>query len=308
ILIKDEIFILNEKTNLKIVDSDIFIKINEVFVKLSEVEKQKLKKIYKSRAIKPFSYDKNDFSGYLIYLDKNEFKTQNLKLRNELLEKKYPNLTAYLNQYKENLENILKNAKENINDIYFPRRGSLITQYDTENNRKFINLEPYYDKEPKIFFSYISNSNLFGYTVDSYYATSDTYFLWLKEGNNSIDYLFLIAFLNSKIMHFLFRAKNITIKRSKTKLEEEIPIPNILLFRSNYQLEILEVIRYFASNISQNIVSIDKPKLHKLKEMSPNTYSQIQNEKNLQRIIDVLIFNLFDLKEEEIDFLIEKYY
>ncbi|MFX1446528.1 MAG: Eco57I restriction-modification methylase domain-containing protein [Promethearchaeota archaeon] len=61
ILIKDDVFILNEKTNLKIVDSDFFIKINEVFVKLSEVEKQKLKKIYKSRAIKTLYYDKNYF-------------------------------------------------------------------------------------------------------------------------------------------------------------------------------------------------------------------------------------------------------
>jgi len=308
ILIKDDVFILKAINNLKIVNSDMFIKVDDAFVKINDDEKQRLKKIYKSKVIQPFHYDKDDFSGYLIYFDKREFKNHNLTIRNELIEKKYPNLTAYLNQYKEELENILRNAKENIKDIYFPRRGSLITQYDIEHKRKLINLEPYYDKEPKIFFSYISKSNVFGYTKDSYYATSDTYFLWLREGKNDIDHLFLLAYLNSKIVKFLFRAKNIMVKRSKTKLEEEILIPNLLLFQSEFQLEIIDLIRYFTSNLTQNIVSIDETKLNKLREVSPNTYSQIRNEKNPRRIIDILFFILFDLNEEEIDLLIEKYY
>jgi hypothetical protein len=107
---------------------------------------------------------------------------------------------------------------------------------------------------------------------------------------------------------FLFRAKNIMIKRSKTKLEEEIPIPNLLLFQSEFQLEIIDLIRYFTSNLTLNIVSRDETKLDKLKEISPNTYSQIRNEKNPRRIIDILFFILFDLNEEEIDLLLEKYY
>ena len=308
ILIKDDFFILRENENLRIIDRDMFIKIGKTFVKLSNKEKQKLKKIYKSKAIKPFSYNKSDFSGFLIYLDKNEFKEQNKTIRNKFIEEKYPNLTAYLNQYKGELENILRNAKENINDIYFPRRGSLITQYDIGNKRRLINLEPYYDKESKIFFSYISNSNTFGYTKDSYYATSDTYFLWLREGKIDIDYFFLLAYLNSKIVKFLFKAKNIVIKRSKTKLEDEIPIPNISLFRSSYKLELIDLIRNTTSNLTQNIVSIDINKLNKLKEISPNTYSQIQKEKIPRRKVDTLLFNLFDLVEEDIDFLLEKYY
>ncbi len=308
ILIKDDIFVLKENESLKIVDSDMFIKIDNTFVKMSDQEKQKLKIMFKSRVIRPFSYDKDEISGYLIYLDKNEFKNQDLKKRNEFIEQEYPNLTAYLNHYREDLENILRNAKENVKDIYFPRRGSLITQFDIDHKRKLVNLEPYYDKEPKIFFSYISKSNVFGYTKDSYYATSDTYFLWLREGKSEIDYLFLLAYLNSKIVNFLFKAKNIILKRSKTKLEEEIPIPNISLFQSQSQLELVDLIRYFTLNLTQNIVSIDKTKLNKLREISPNTYSQIQNEKTPQRIIDILLFNLFDLVEEDIDFLLEKYY
>ncbi|NVM17674.1 MAG: Eco57I restriction-modification methylase domain-containing protein [Candidatus Lokiarchaeota archaeon] len=308
ILIRDEIFILKENESLKIVDTDMFIKIDKTFVKLRNEERQRLKKIFKSKVIRPFSYDKSNFSGYLIYFDKKEFKNQNLTIRNELIEKKYPNLTAYLNQYKGALENILRNAKENTKDIYFPRRGSLITQYDIEDKRKLINLEPYYDMEPKIFFSYISNSNEFGYTKDSYYATSDTYFLWAKEGKNDLDYLFLLAYLNSKIVKFLFMAKNIIVKRSKTKLEEEIPIPNVSLFTSNYQLELIDLIRYFTSSVTQNIVDIDETKFDRLREISPNTFSQIQNEKYPRRIIDILLLKLFDLVEEDIDLLIEKYY
>ena len=308
ILIKDDVFVLKENQNLKIVDSDTFIKVGDDFVKLNDDEKQRLKKLYKSKVIQPFNYDKNDFSGYLIYFNKKEIINQNLTIRNELIEKKYPNLTAYINQYKEELENILRNAKENIKNIYFPRRGSFITQYDTRHKRKLINLEPYYDKEPKIFFSYISKSNVFGYSSNSYFATSDSYFLWLKEGKNNIDYLFLLAYLNSKIVKFLFKAKNITIKRSKTKLEEEIPIPNITLFRSKYQLIIIDLIRYFTSTIIHNIVSIDETKLDKLREISTNTYSQLRNEKSPQRIIDILLFILFDLVEEDIDLLMDKYY
>ena len=308
ILIKDEIFILRENENLKIVDRDMFIKIDETFVKLNDNEKTKLKKIFKSKVIKPFSYNKSDFFGFLIYFDKIEFKNHNLTTRNELFEEKYPNLTRYLNQYKRELENILRNAKENIDDIYFPRRGSLITQYDIKNKRKLIDLEPYYDKEPKIFFSYISTSNVFGYTEDSYYATSDTYFLWLREGDNNFDYLFLLAYLNSKIVNFLLKAKNITIKRSKTKLEEEIPIPNILLFQSQYQLKLIDLVRYLTSNLTQNIVSMDETKLEKLKELNSKVYSQIRNLKNSKRIIDICLLRLFDLDEENIDFLIEKYY
>jgi adenine-specific DNA-methyltransferase len=310
ILIKDEVFILKGNKNLKIVDEDVLIKINETFIKLSDEEKQKLKKIFKSKVIQPFSYDKNDFSGYLIYFDKNEFKNQNLTIRNELIEKKYPNLTAYLNQYQEDLEKILRNAKENIKDIYFPRRGSFITQLDPGHKSLLINLEPYYDKEPKIFFSYISKSNVFGYSPknESYYATSDSYFLWLRKGKNDIDYLFFLAYLNSKIMKFLFRAKNIMIKRSKTKLEEEIPIPNISLFNSGYKLELIDLIRYLTSKLTQHIFTFDETKFDKLREIAPNSYSLIRNEKNLHRIIDNFFFKLFDLAEEDIDILIEKYY
>jgi adenine-specific DNA-methyltransferase len=297
ILIKDDVFILHEGNNLKIVDDDIYILVNDRFAKLNDAEKKVLKKVYKSKAITPFSYNIEDLSGFLIYFDKQSFIPEN-----------YPNIIAYLNQYKDDLEEILINAKENPKDIYFPRRGSYITQYDLKGDRKLINLEPYYDASPKIFFSYISKSNTFGYTEDPYFATSDTYFLWPKEGKNDIDYLFFIAFLNSKIVKFLFKAKNIKIKRSKTKLEDEIPIPNVKLFHSKEQVEVINIIRYITSNLIKNKANFDNSKFRKLKEMFPNLYSQIINEENFKRIIDVLFFALFGISEEDIDFLTEKYY
>ncbi|MFX0010336.1 MAG: Eco57I restriction-modification methylase domain-containing protein [Candidatus Hermodarchaeota archaeon] len=308
ILIKDEIFILRENETIKIVETDMYIKINNTFVKLNNEEKTRLKKIYKSKAIKPFSFNKSDLVGYLIFLNKNEINTENPIERNEYLNQKYPNLTAYLNQHKKELAKILKNAKENINDIYFPRRGSLITHYNSKHKRKLVNLEPYYEKGAKIFFSYISISNVFGYTNDSYYATSDTYFLWLNEGKNNIDYFFLLAYLNSKIVNFLFKAKNITIKRSKTKLEEEIPIPNISLFQSPYELELINLIRDITLDLTQNIVFVNMIKLDRLKELNPDIYSRIQYESNPKRIIDICFLRLFDLDEKLMDDLDKKYY
>jgi hypothetical protein len=53
---------------------------------------------------------------------------------------------------------------------------------------------------------------------------------------------------------------------------------------------------------------LDETKLDKLKELSPKIYSQIRNAKNSGRIIDICLLKLFDLEEDDIDFLIEKYY
>ena len=104
------------------------------------------------------------------------------------------------------------------------------------------------------------------------------------------------------------KTKNVKIKRSKTKLEDEIPIPNTNLFQTPSQVEIIGIIRYIASNLIENSVFIDFSKFIKLKELSPITYSQIKNEKIPRKIIDILIFTLFDLPEKDIDNLIEKYY
>jgi adenine-specific DNA-methyltransferase len=297
ILIKDEVFILKEGLNLKIVENDYFIKVGNKFLKLNESEKGRLKKLYKSKAIIPFSYDKNDFIGYLLYFDKEKFNQKN-----------FPVILAYLNQYKADLEEILINAKENPNEYLFPRRGSVIRQYDNNQKRKLLKLEPYYENSPKIFLSYISESNIFGYTEEPYFATSDTYFLWPKEAKSSIEYPFILAYLNSKLVNFIFKAKNIKIKRSKTKLEDQLPIPNMESFQSNSKRKILDIIQNLSINLIKDKQKFEINKFEQIKGLFPNIYAQLRVEKNTNRVIDILILELFDINEKDIDNLIEKYY
>jgi len=325
ILIKDEIFILNPNENLRLRDNGEFVKINGEFVKLNEEEKKRLKKIYKSKSIKPYGYEMKGFSGYLIYLNKEEFTNRDKIKRNGLFIKKYPALTSYLLQYKEVLEKILKNAKENVKDLYFPRRGSFIIRNRIDTKQIITNLEPLYDKNQKIFFKYISNENIFGYSEEAYYATSDTYFLWPKDDETRVDFLFLIAYLNSKLVNFLFKAKNISIKRSKTKLEDQLYIPNLQIFQSEEEVSKISLIKLLAIWMIQ-FTNFEEP--HNLKEIKEKIlelelfsndknrkllneifkFIEQNNQQSVQEIIDKLLFELFGLEEKEIDLLIEKYY
>jgi len=283
IFIKDNIFILNEEKNLKIENQDIYINIQGNFIKVLDIEKNKLKKIYKSKSIKPYGYIEDDHIGYAIYFNKNEFKDMKIEERNRLFEEKYPTLTKYLHQYNTELKGILINAKENPNDTFFPRRGTFIRKNNDEN---LTDLEPFYETGKKIFFKYISKVNLFGYSDSSYFATSDTYFLWPKLNEDSIDYTFILAYLNSKLVQFLFNAKNIWIKRSKTKLEDDLPIPAVENFASEEDPKKISDIKSLVSQITQ----------------SGDKGSKIQPK------IDKLFFDLFDLNSQKIDELVTKYY
>ncbi|MHA2400462.1 MAG: Eco57I restriction-modification methylase domain-containing protein [Promethearchaeota archaeon] len=263
ILIKDSIFILKESYNLKIVDDEFFIKIGSNFIKLSELEKRRLKKIYKSKSINSYGHKTDNYLGYLIFLNKNEFNTTSIHERNRLLKERYPNLIGYLDEFKEELQHILINAKENPADIYFPRRGE------------------------KIFFKFIEVENKFGYSNQPYYATSDTYFLWPKS--TPIDYLFLLAYLNSKIVTFLYKAKNLTIKRSKTKLEQGLPLPNLELFNTKEQKEILDQIKYHTLSIITTSHTSD-------------------GDQQTQNLIDSLFLKLFNLDQNHLHDLLKYYY
>ena len=190
----------------------------------------------------PYGYENSNYASYVIYFNKNEFNYEKIERRNQLLEKNYPNLTAYLKIYEKELRSILINAKENPDDFYFPRRGAFIRRIEEGNVEELIDLEPFYSSGKKIFFKYITKENIFGYTEDSYYATSDTYFLWPKKSQINVDYPFLLGYLNSSLVKFLFKAKNITIKRSKTKLEFGLPIPNLEKFNSENDVLILPLI------------------------------------------------------------------
>ncbi|MFX1274016.1 MAG: Eco57I restriction-modification methylase domain-containing protein [Promethearchaeota archaeon] len=322
IFIQDDIFILKNDENLQIKGKEFFVRIDNQYYKLSENEKKRLKKIYKSKAIKPFGLNKNDYVGYGIFFNKKEFNQFKPEIRNEKYQEKYPILTAYLKQFEEILNNILINAKENPLDLFFPRRGAFI-KYKSENSlEKIIDVEPLYENAPKIFFKFISSKNLFGFSNGPYYATSDTYFLWSKVPAKKLDYPFLLAYLNSKIVDFLFKAKNITIKRSKTKLEYGLPIPNLDLFNSEEELSILTIIRVLSNyliyldNIDFNVETIRT--LTALPNILEIDYENLKIQliyaiKNKDRnfivkIIDLLFFHLFKLDQSKINYLEKKYY
>ncbi|MFX1361694.1 MAG: Eco57I restriction-modification methylase domain-containing protein [Promethearchaeota archaeon] len=286
IFIKDNIFILNEGKNLKIEKQDVYIKIYNKFIKIKDAEKKRLKKIYKSKSIKAYGYREGEHIGFAIYFNKNEFNSANIEERNRFYEEKYPNLIQYLKQYKTELKNILINAKENPNDYFFPRRGTFIRSNEKKSNENLIDLEAFYENDKKIFFKYISNVNIFGYSKSSYFATSDTYFLWPRLNQKPIDYIFMLAYLNSKLVRFLFNAKNIQLKRSKTKLEDDLPIPSIENFTSK----------------------IDCKKISFIKKLTNQLIQSSENRKEIQRRTDELIFDLFGIKENEINLLSNFFY
>ena len=323
ILVKDDIFVLKEGENIKVNNGTYFVKIDGQYVKLNTNELKKLKKIYKSKSIKPYGYDSSNYIGYAIYFNKQEFGARSPEKRNQLLKEKYPNLTNYLEQFQDNLREILLKDKENPDDFYFPRRGAYIWTRENDLNRELVDFEPYYDKSKKIFIKYISNENQFGFAKDSYYATSDTYFLWPKSTSEEIDYPFLLAYLNSKVVFFIFRAKNIKLKRSKTKLEDELPILNIDNFNSKNQIALISFIK-FLSKCLINFCSIDTDFEKIENELKVLEYFSFFNQKEfceqifnlikfknfivIQEIIDKLFFQLLNLDERAISRLIEKYY
>ncbi|MFX1596149.1 MAG: TaqI-like C-terminal specificity domain-containing protein, partial [Promethearchaeota archaeon] len=273
-----------------------------------------------SKFIIAYGYYEGYHTKYLIYFNKSEFNSKNKQERNRLLEKKYPALSKYLKQFKTELIDILINAKENPKDIYFPRRGSFIRRFNEKNHEILLDLEPLYESHPKIFFKFISDRNIFGYSNEQYYATSDTYFLWPKSKERDIDYLFILAYLNSKIVHFLYRSKNIKIKRSKTKLEQTLPIPNLKNFKSPDKIEIIKLIKVLTNFLSNNNIQYEKVinsllGIGDVPFMDCNEFKiKIVNaikDKNyilIKNIIDDLFFQLFNISEIKVNSLLKKYY
>ena len=325
IFIKDSIFILNAGKDLITKNNDFYIRINGEFLKLGEIEKTRLKKIYKSKSIKAYKYKEDDYIGFAIYFNKNEFETQTSLERNQLLKLKYPLLSKYIRQYEKELKNILINAKENPDDFYFPRRGSFIRQFEVIDKEKLTDLEPLYDNAEKIFFKFISEDNTFGYSNNSYFATSDTYFLWPKYPGERIDYLLILAYLNSRLVYFIYKAKNISIKRSKTKLEQGLPIPNLNNFEFKDKKAIKDLIKmlsfYLINDSDKNFYNnIDNfiDKILSSYYYSTTNYTELKEElikalkyhdrHKIKIAIDQLFFQLFNLDGKILNNLLKRYY
>jgi len=321
ILIKDVIFILKENEHIIFDGDDILININDKFTKLNPLEKKRLKKIYKSRAVKPYGYLLEEQEGYLLFFNKSDYRQFEIGERDIQISKTYPNLSKYLKQFEQELKETLENAKENRYDFYFPRRGSHIRQ---NRDKGLVNLEPLYDNSPKIFFKFISPENVFGYTLDQYYATSDTYFLWSKKPTE-FSLLFLLAYLNSKVVTFIFKSKGLAVKRSKTKLENGIPLPTCSKFKSKEKHSIIELIQLLTKWLVYSANPLNTHTDYKFSSQldSMHYFSTAENllrkEKIIQALnnkdgeyiqesIDNLFYQLFDLDGNRIDYLMREYY
>jgi hypothetical protein len=131
--------------------------------------------------------------------------------------------------------------------------------------------------------------------------------------------------LNSNLVNFLFKAKNLSLKRSKTKLEQGLPIPNLNNFKEEENKSLYELVNILTAYLikkktkdlifkindflrktlaSKNLVN------HKKicnREMIINAIKS-NDKKYIQRVIDYLIFQLFDLNENLINDLLSEYY
>jgi len=257
----------------------------------------------------------------LLFINKSDFEHFDIGERENQISRIYPNLIKYLKQFEQELKETLKNAKENPYDIYFPRRGSHIRQ---NTNKRLVNLEPLYDNSPKIFFKFISRENIFGYTSDQYYGTSDHYFMWSKKPSE-FSLLFLLAYLNSKIVAFLFKSKSLAIKRSKTKIENEIPLPAFNKFKSKEKHSIIELIQLLTEWLVYSVHSFKEYDVYKfISQLESSYYLQTAEKltnkdtiikamndndaKYIQEFINNLFYQLFDLDGNRIDYLIKQYY
>lgn len=330
IFVKDKIFILKLGKEISIKDGNFFIKKGNQDLLIPPNEKNVLKKVYKSKSIIPYGYKEEELYGYALFFNKNEFEGKTLEEKTDNLEKNYPVLSTYIKRYEKELKEILINANENLENFYFPRRGNLIKMKNSKGNRELIDLESKYDSDRKSFFRYIMKENVFGFTSDSYYATSDTYFIWPKLGvKKQYDYSFLLAYLNSKLVSFIFKAKNIKIKRSKTQLEHDLILPNLKSFKSEEDQEMISLINFLASFLLQlngsNTNNEYSGKLHQtikkcikkvnnsqfMEEILKDSIKRAIKKKDisdLQKIIDSLFFKLFNLDENYMDSLLNKYY
>ena len=150
------------------------------------------------------------------------------------------------------------------------------------------------------------------------------HFLW-PLANKEIDYLFVIAYLNSKLVSFLYKAKNISIKRSKTKLEYGLPLPHPNNLRTEEKTILVDLIKNLTSRIINNTKNNHTRRIEELLDkilsygyLSPIINYQFKeevikafeknNKNNIKMIIDTLFFWLFNLDENDIDNLLIEYY
>lgn len=182
-----------------------------VWLKLTEIEKNRLIDLYKTPSVYRHGLDVSKVVGKLIYFE------------NERLYDNYPSLIHYLSQFRDEIEEKLNNYNElsptRPRKWITLRRGARIIL----SNRDIRSLEEFYKEKPKIFYNYrVGDNNIFGFTNRPMVATTDMYFFH-RFGEN-INIYYILAYLNSKLLSFYFKERPLELQRQKTNVENDIPI------------------------------------------------------------------------------------
>ena len=138
-------------------------------------------------------------------------------------------------------------------------------------------------ESPKIVAPQRSQSNTFGYTENPWYASADVYFITEKDKSVSLKYV--LAILNSKLCYLWLyhrgKRKGETLELYQKPLSE-IPIKKISSAEQKPFIDIVD-----------NILAITKD------EDYPQNPQKQAEVKELGREIDQMVYQLYDLTEEE---------
>lgn len=142
---------------------------------------------------------------------------------------------------------------------------------------------------PKIIVPQRSKFNDFSYTEEEFYGSSDIYYIINKNGYEHINLKYILALLNSKLYYVWLYYKG---KRKGENLElYNTPLSNIFV----YNLD--EKSQYPFIKLVNNLLDL---------------YAQLENEdtekikdniKDIENQLNMLIYNLYNLDEEEIDII-----
>ena len=138
-----------------------------------------------------------------------------------------------------------------------------------------------FESAEKLMFRRVSSSLIFNYDNEQFYALNTLVIVNKKNSDKGSDLKFILGLMNSKLMNYVYSNK---FKSTKTVFSEiqarsvkELPIPKI---SETQELEIVE--------LSERIIELKKINSDR---------TELENE------IDQLVYQLYDLTEEEIEII-----
>lgn len=202
----------------------------------------------------------SDFNKYVI----NDSENKIIYATKEIDINKFPNCLTYLKQFKVQLSKKRETIKGMLPwwCLHWPRYKGLF-------------------EDEKIIFRQTSDTIICSYDNDYYYAMNTVLIYKTKnEYKNVYPYKFLLAILNSKLINYLYKQ----ITQEENRVFAEVKPINIR------KLPIIK-----CSNDKQQNIIILVDELLNIKKQNPTT-----DTSDLERQIDQLVYQLYDLTEEEI--------